>query len=214
MLPKLGLDPTQLLHAPKIQSRDRDLFSCPPAPTPQDLAACMDVTALQAYLADSLLVRQRVIGPLWFRARDQKGSLKRIIVEDMCRAEEKEDSRSFPWVRRNHDDQESRDNDLELGHSSPPTATTDIHNNAPPIRVYPSIVHRSGVSDLPYEHHFDFYFSPDATDYSLYILQSTRLIAAGKTTGRVRRCLKIGRLKVEGEKVKPARIAFAPFADL
>ncbi|ORY63000.1 formyl transferase [Pseudomassariella vexata] len=58
-------------HAPKITPRDRQ-FLLRPASSTYPLEPTVNHS--------EVLLRQQIIGPLWFKAKDKKGDLKRIIV--------------------------------------------------------------------------------------------------------------------------------------
>ncbi|KAF3008080.1 Methionyl-tRNA formyltransferase [Neopestalotiopsis sp. 37M] len=150
--------PDATAMAPKITSQMRQLV--PPPPAEGEASSTPRV-----WTARQTVLRQRIIGPLWFRAQERQGKVKRVIVDDAM-----EDVVATPG---------SDIFNLEKG-------------------VYKKLdTHRSEKDDS--DSTVPVIFWVPHADESIYLVES-------QTTA-----LKISRLKIEGDKTKPATVALAHF---
>ncbi|ETS74625.1 hypothetical protein PFICI_13109 [Pestalotiopsis fici W106-1] len=153
-----GLLPDATAWAPKITPQMRQLVP------PSDQAS-------PAWTARQTVLRQRVIGPLWCKAREAHGKVKRVIVDDAMEEVAVPESDVF-------NPEKGLYKKLQIHRSSGRPALDEQGGEDSIVSVI-------------------FWVPHDSED--IYLVESQTA------------ALKIGRLKIEGDKAKPATVALAHF---
>ncbi|KAI3318043.1 Formyltransferase [Xylariaceae sp. AK1471] len=185
-----------LLHAPKITKQDRQV-------TLSMLLACDQESSNPSQGVRSMLGRrQAAIGPLWFWSRDRQGTKKRIIIEEL------KEMAGFSLVNRPS---------MIGGHPDQDASTKAKQQNHDSYRRY--IIPFEGREHTPQDDDGSKRQEPDASlvfwnpiDPSPGSDQTPEEWPSKEERDGL--CLgnfRVLKLKVEGDKVKPARLALHNF---
>ncbi|KAI0134590.1 formyl transferase [Xylariales sp. AK1849] len=191
-------------HAPKITSLQRQLFPQVASPTTQKW------NALETER------RQRVIGPLWFNAKRKDGKMKRVIVDEGAVAVAV-DFHEGLWndggVVYNVEGAEDKGAKRV---ASKLDGVGEVTSDSLPW-MYRFILHGTAVDEHQQPFQLPVVFCFSEHDDALYLLEPIHWSPSPdepeRQARRVRllRALEIERLKIEGEKSKSAKLAFAQF---
>lgn len=217
--------PDETARAPKITSHMRQLFlpSTETHGSPTETAA---EPAPWSFGASDAALRQRIIGPLWFVARNPTtGAWRRVIIEGEPSVVDINVDTSLTA--------DSAPGPGSLHRQEQQLGTITVRRDASALTAVRSDAGAVGESPLAAPTPVQVWLPAQTEDHdqAVYILEGEQPAAETRTQnrsapasspssspasapGRASRALRVECVKVEGEKARPARAAMAPFVRL